>query len=426
MIETIYLQTGAPLVEETENTFQSRKLAFLKWRVLLLLSLATLLAMATWFSASAVVPALTEAWGLNASGQAWLTMSVQVGFVAGSLLSALLNMADRISSRFLFTISALLAAVCTAVIGVSVYSLGPAIILRLITGAFLAGVYPVGMKITATWTRADRGLGIGLLVGALTLGSAAPHLLNSLGSTHTWQQVLLWSAGISAAGAIIALLFVREGPLRVSSPRFNWKYSLDIFKARELRLANLGYLGHMWELYAMWAWIASFLLGSFQVKGISSSTASLSAFAVIGAGGLGSLLAGKLADRWGRTMITILSMLISGCCALIVGFIYGSNPALVIAVCLVWGFAIVADSAQFSAAISELCHKEYTGTALTIQTSLGFLLTMVSIRLIPTLQAWLGWRWSFAFLALGPAFGIWAMVMLRRTPQAVKLAGGRR
>jgi MFS family permease len=426
MIETIYLQTGAPLVEETENTFQSRKLAFLKWRVLLLLSLATLLAMATWFSASAVVPALTEAWGLNASGQAWLTMSVQVGFVAGSLLSALLNMADRISSRFLFTISALLAAVCTAVIGVSVYSLGPAIILRLITGAFLAGVYPVGMKITATWTRADRGLGIGLLVGALTLGSAAPHLLNSLGSTHTWQQVLLWSAGISAAGAIIALLFVREGPLRVSSPRFNWKYSLDIFKARELRLANLGYLGHMWELYAMWAWIASFLLGSFQVKGISSSTASLSAFAVIGAGGLGSLLAGKLADRWGRTMITILSMLISGCCALIVGFIYGSNPALVIAVCLVWGFAIVADSAQFSAAISELCHKEYTGTALTIQTSLGFLLTMVSIRLIPTLQAWLGWRWSFAFLALGPAFGIWAMVMLRRTPQAVKLAGARR
>jgi MFS family permease len=426
MIETIYLQTGATLVEETENTFQSRKLAYLKWRVLLLLSLATLLAMATWFSASAVVPALTEAWGLNASGQAWLTMSVQAGFVAGSLLSALLNMADRISSRFLFTISALLAAVCTAVIGVSVYSLGPAIILRLLTGAFLAGVYPVGMKITATWTRADRGLGIGLLVGALTLGSAAPHLLNSLGSTHSWQQVLLWSAGISAVGAIIALLFVREGPLRVSSPRFNWKYSLDIFRARELRLANLGYLGHMWELYAMWAWIASFLLGSFQVKGISSSTASLSAFAVIGAGGLGSLLAGKLADRWGRTMITILSMLISGCCALIVGFIYGSNPALVIAVCLVWGFAIVADSAQFSAAISELCHKEYTGTALTIQTSLGFLLTMVSIRLIPTLQAWLGWRWSFAFLALGPAFGIWAMVMLRRTPQAVKLAGGRR
>jgi MFS family permease len=222
------------------------------------------------------------------------------------------------------------------------------------------------------------------------------------------------------------MLFAREGPYQAPSPRFNWKYMLEIFKAKELRLANLGYLGHMWELYAMWAWIAAFLLVCFQDRGASSSLASLSAFAVIGVGGLGSLLAGRLADRWGRTMITILSMLISGSCALVVGFLYGSSPVLVVAVCLVWGFAIVADSAQFSAAISELCDREYTGTALTIQTSLGFLLTMVTIRLIPTLQVWVGWRWSFAFLALGPAFGVWAMAALRHSPQAEKLAGGRR
>jgi len=381
-----------------------------KWIILLLLSLAVLLVMGTWFSASAVIPALTTAWGLGDSGRAWLTMSVQIGFVAGSLGSVLLN----------------LAALSTALIAGLANSLGPALILRFLTGLFMAGVYPVGMKIIATWTKADRGLGIGLLAGAIAFGSASPHLLNALGGMHDWRVTLFLAAAFAALGGLVAALFVQEGPYRTPSPRFNWKYAVDILRARELRLANLGYLGHMWELFAMWAWIAAFLLASFKRSGIDSAWASLAAFAVIAVGGLGSLLAGKLADRLGRTTITIASLTTSGACALLVGLLYGGRPGPLTAVCLLWGFAIVADSAQFSAAISELCQKEYVGTALTLQTSLGFLLTLVTVRLMPTLERWLGWQWAFAFLSLGPALGIWAMLTLRRSPEAAKLAGGKK
>jgi MFS family permease len=182
----------------------------------------------------------------------------------------------------------------------------------------------------------------------------------------------------------------------------------------------------MWELFAMWAWVASFLLASFQISGIDPAWASLTAFAVIGIGGLSCLLAGMLADRFGRTTITIVSLAISGASALLVGFLFGGSPILLTAICLLWGFAVVADSAQFSAGVSELCQREYTGTALTIQTSLGFLLTVVTVRLIPTLVGWVGWRWAFAFLAIGPALGIWAMYSLRSSPRAVKMAGGKK
>lgn len=381
--------------------------------------------MAVWFSASAVVPALTTAWTLDDSGKAWLTMSVQIGFVVGAFGSAVLNLADRIPTRRLFTLSAILAAVATALIPLLATGLPLALLLRFLTGMFLAGVYPVGMKIMATWTKADRGLGIGLLVGALTLGSAAPHLLNALGGVNDWKPVLYLAAGLALLGGFIAALFVDEGPYRSASPRFNWKYVGEIFREREIVLANLGYLGHMWELYAMWSWVAAFLLASFKLTGVSSAWASAATFAVIGVGGLGSLLAGKLADRLGRTTLTIASLLISGSCAILVGFLFGGSPIALVIVCLIWGFAVVADSAQFSACISELCRPEYTGTALTLQTSLGFLLTLVTIRMIPSLESWLGWQWAFAFLAVGPVVGVIAMYLLRRSPAASKLAGGK-
>lgn len=396
-----------------------------KWRTLLLLALAELLGMAVWFSASAVVPALTDAWSLSDSGRAWLTMSVQVGFVAGAFGSALLNLADRISARRLFTASALLAALATCLIPLLATGLWLALPLRFLTGLFLAGVYPVGMKIIATWTKEDRGLGIGLLVGAVTLGSASPHLLNAFGGVGDWQRVLYLAAALAALGGMMAAVFIEEGPYRSASPRFNWKYVGEIVRERELVLANVGYLGHMWELYAMWAWIQIFLLASFKLTGVSEAWASVSAFAVIAVGGLGSLVAGQLADKLGRTTLTIASLLMSGTCALTVGFLYGGNPLLLVAVCLVWGFAIVADSAQFSAAVSELCRAEYIGTALTLQTSLGFLLTLVTIRMVPPLERWFGWKWAFAFLAIGPAVGVWAMYRLRRSPAALRLAGGR-
>ncbi len=396
-----------------------------KWRVLLLLSAAELLAMAVWFSASAIIPALTDIWALTDGGQAWLTMSVQIGFVIGALGSAIFGLADRMPARWLFAISSLLAGVATALIPLFAGGLGVALLLRFITGVFLAGVYPVGMKIMASWTEKDRGFGIGLLVGALVFGSATPHLLNVFGGAGDWRLVMYLAAGSAILGAIIGALFVSEGPYKTAPPQFQWRQAGRLLADKDAALANLGYLGHMWELYAMWAWIPVFLLASFEKSGSDPRWASLAAFAIIAIGALGSVLAGPLADRVGRTRVTTLSLIISGSSALLIGFLFEAEPIFTVIVALVWGFAVVADSAQFSAALSELSPPEFVGTALTLQTSLGFLLTLFTIRLIPPLVDLVGWRFAFASLALGPIIGIWAMMTLRKSPAAEKLAGGR-
>ncbi len=395
-----------------------------KWRILTLLALAELLALAVWFSASAVVPVLTQEWGLGDSGRSWLTMSVQIGFVVGALFSTLLNLADRMPAKWMLSVSAISAGLFTAGIAIFATGLPLALFLRFMTGFVLAGVYPVGMKIMATWTQKDRGFAIGLLVGALTIGSAMPHLLNVFGGVQNWRPVMWLAAGLAISGGVIAILFVEEGPFKTQSPPFDWKQIGNILRDKDVMRANGGYLGHMWELYAMWAWISLFFLSSFEISGVGPAWASAAAFAVIAIGGVGSYLAGGWADKIGRTTTTIWLMAISGTCAIFIGFLYGRSPILLFIVALIWGFTIVADSAQFSAAVSELAPREYLGTALTLQTSMGFLLTLFTIRMVPPLQAWVGWRFAFAFLAIGPVIGIWSMWSLKRSDAAVKLAGG--
>jgi predicted MFS family arabinose efflux permease len=282
------------------------------------------------------------------------------------------------------------------------------------------------MKLMTTWTRKDRGLAVGMLVGALTIGSASPHLLKAFGGVDSWQPVLYLAAGSAFLGGLIGIAFIRPGPFVTPSPPFNIRDIGKILRDRHVMLANAGYLGHMWELYAMWTWIPAFLLASFTAVGLSAQAASLVAFGVVGIGGISSLVAGKLADRIGRTVVTSAAMAISGLCALLIGPLFGGNPAVLVLVALIWGLSVIADSAQFSTCVSELCDSTYTGTALTLQTSMGFLLTLVSIRLLPTVQTAVGWQWAFAFLAVGPLVGIAAMLALRRSAAAVRLAGGRR
>ena len=401
-----------------------------KWYNISILAISALLVMGLWFSASAVLPQLTKEWGLNDAQKAWMTMSVQIGFVVGALLSAISNLPDRISVRKLFTISALSAALFNLAIPLLNPTPELAIFLRFMTGISLAGVYPPGMKLMATWCKEDLGLGIGILVGALTIGSALPHLLNAIpilgaNGIPEWKNVLYFSSALAVIGALLARFFLRAGPyLRQTAP-FDWRYLSKALSDRATRLANFGYLGHMWELYAMWTWLPLFIILSFRSAGWSEQSARLVGFSAIAIGGLGSLLAGKFADRLGRTKITSWSMIVSGSCAIAIGFFF-NNPMLLTIIALIWGFTVVADSAQFSAAVSELSDPRYVGTALALQTSMGFLLTMVSIRLIPIISDKIGWNFAFMILVLGPIFGTISMLKLRKLPEAEKMASGNR
>ena len=393
-------------------------------RAMLLLSLAELLAMSVWFSASAVVPVLRELWHLSDSGAAWLTLSVQFGFVAGTFLSALLNLPDVLNPRRLLAISALLAALSNAAFAHFAGNLTEGALLRFCTGLFLAGVYPPGMKIMATWFQKGRGTAIGVLIGALTLGKASPYLLNALGSVH-WQQNLLIASVLTAIGGMIVLLFVENGPYALPAARFDLHQIKKVFANRGVRLASFGYFGHMWELYAMWTWVPVMIRASLAAHGSRMQFAELSSYLVIGIGALSCAAAGILADRIGRTAVTIGAMAMSGACCLLAGFAFDA-PALLLLIMVIWGATVIADSAQFSTCVTELADPQYIGTALTLQTCLGFLLTTISIHLIPQLVGVVGWRFAFIALAPGPVFGVLSMLRLRSLPEAAKLAHGKR
>ena len=411
-----------------------------KWRQLALLAAAVWLAMSLWFSASSVRNSLVETWSLAKGQEAWLTIGVQIGFVIGTLASAILNLSDRVAVQRLFAISALLGAIFNAIFALVISDgagktwLGftAAIGLRVLTGVTLAGVYPPGMKLMASWFKQSRGLAIGVLVGALTIGSGTPHLLKLLLSQEessvgwpVWRTIMLTASSLAVVASAIGWFGLRTGPHVGKAATFQWSYFVRIWGDKAMRRANFGYLGHMFELYAMWTAVPILLSQTLSDASVKPAGQAMAAFGIFAAGCLGCVVAGLLADQLGRTRIAIASLVISGGCALFAGFLV-ETPALLVIVCLLWGFAVVADSAQFSAAVSELCDPRYVGTALTIQTCAGFLLTTATIYLVTAIQDSLGTGITFAILAAGPVFGIYHMARLRGMPEAAKMASGNR
>lgn len=379
-----------------------------RWRMLAVLAAAELLGMSLWFAASAVAPQLAAGWQLTGSETAWLTSSVQLGFVAGTAISAVFNLADIVPARALFATCAALGAMVNAALLV-VPGFRVALALRLMTGFFLAGVYPPAMKMGSTWFRAQRGLAVGTIVGALTVGKAGPYLVHAIPGAGVVPVIL--SASFSAiVAALLVLLTYRDGPYAFPQRPFSWGLVGTVTRSPTWRYATGGYLGHMFELYSFWTWVPAFLGASAMASGMTGkSTASLvsaSAFAAIAVGGAGCVWGGIAADRRGREWLVTLAMAISGACCLLSALFFGAPFALVVALSLVWGVFVVADSAQFSVLVTESVPPHAVGTALTIQTSLGFLLTLVTIQGAPLLASAVGWRWAFPGLALGPALGI--------------------
>lgn len=393
------------------------------WSIVLIV-LCQIGCMTLWFSASAAVPNLISIGAITTDQGSLLTAAVQLGFVAGTLTSAYLGLADRYDPRKFFAACAFLGSAINASILWVSFDSHVTIVLRFFTGFVMAGIYPVGMKMAAGWASKNMGLLIGSLVGAVTLGSSLPHLFTSI-SQLDWRSVITTASLCTLVGGL-AIFMVHLGPGHRKAGKFRPSLVVGMLRRRSILLANGGYLGHMWELYAMWAWVGGFMVWGLQQGGVAPSWAdpAMMTFVVVASGALGCIAAGVLADQYGRTTITMAAMAISGTCAATIGLTVDLGPIVMLLVAVVWGLTVVADSAQFSAAVAELSDPDLVGSMLTVQTCLGFLLTSITIQLMPLMVDWLTWRYAFVFLAIGPFLGVLSMWRLRDQPDSIRLANG--
>lgn len=398
-----------------------------KWRQILLLAGVEVLGLTVWFSATAVSTSLQDEWAIGPLAAVWLTASVQLGFVAGGITSALLTIGDRFRPQVVMGLSAFGAGVATMLLALCADGLWTAIMLRFFTGACLAGVYPIGMKVMATWTTPrQRGIAFGILLGALTLGSGMPHLISGLAQSLPWRSIMLIAAGVTILAGIIALAWVRpndKGRERTARPKA--RYAFAGFRSRAPLLANLGYFGHMWELYALWTWLPTYLL--FSRRSVDSEAGldviGTWSFIAIGVAGLlGCLLGGWLADRFGRSTAAVSALVVSGLCCLCSPFMFSVAGPLMLVFLIIWGASVIADSGVFSTALSESVDSRYVGTALTAQTTVGYLITVLTIQLVPLAANLTSWQFAFLILLPGPVIGAIAMYLRRRDHSRVPSA----
>ena len=392
---------------------------------LFIIALCQVLALSVWFAGAAALPTLENTLSLDPWRSAALSSAVQIGFVLGALASATFNLPDRFDARAVFAGGAGLAGLASLLAATTEPGSSAMIALRGLAGGALALVYPVGMKLCASWAKGDAGLLVGVLVGALTLGSALPHLAVPVLAAADWRTPFIGS-GLAALVAAGLIGFSQIGPAFAKAARFQPGAAFAALKRRDLRAVNLGYLGHMWELYAFWAWVGAFIAAWRSMQGLpSDGSSAVYTFAIIAVGAAGALGAGWIADRAGRAKTAGAALAVGGVCALASPLAW-AGPGWVLGVLLViYGVAVIADSAQFSAAVAELAPRNLAGSLLTLQTALGFALTAVSVQLLPLWADAIGWRYAFVPLAIGPLVGVWAMVTLSRLPEAKQLAGGR-
>ncbi len=390
------------------------------------MTVAQFFALTLWFNATAVIPQLIPYYDLSQNDVDLLSMTVTVGFVVGCMISSLFNLPDIIKTKNIFTFSALAGGLFNAVSSFSP-SFSGVVVCRFLTGIFLAGVYPTGMKLAVTWFREGRGYAVGLIIAALTAGSGLPYLFN-LTYFPDWRVIMNVSTVLAVIGGLLVWIFVAEGPYDAGVARFDPSNIGQIVRNKALRLASYGYFGHMWELYAMWVWIPSFLRDSYLHSHPGSdptSFFSMGTFLVFIGGAIATGFGGKVADAYGRTTFNIILLILSGVSSLVIGLFF-DKPLIALLIAVFWGMTVIPDSPQYSSMITELVEPVYVGTALTLQTAVGFLLTLLSIKILPIFVREVGWSYGFTILALGPVIGIISLFRLRKLPDSEKIAMGKR
>lgn len=387
------------------------------WHILPVIVFAQFAGTSLWFASNAVMGDLSAAFALGEGAVSDLTSAVQFGFIVGTLVFAVLNMVDRFSPSAIFLICALLGALCNVLVFLLPGGITALLFYRFATGFFLAGIYPVGMKVAADWFAKDLGKALGLLVGALVLGTALPHLIRSFGAALDWTSVLIAVSILASIGGLSLYWLVPDGPFRKKGTVFKPTALIEVFKVKDFRAAAFGYFGHMWELYAFWAFIPIVLAHYHKLHPQFEFDISLWSFLIIAIGFVGCTWGGYVSLKRGSAKVAFFQLAVSLICCLMSIFIYQMPPYVLLGFMLVWGLTVVGDSPQFSTLTAQTAPKEWIGSALTISTSIGFSVTIFSIQLLKYYQLNDQLEWALLWLVPGPIFGLWATYPLLKRAQ---------